>query len=393
MIYNLHINQPKAVEWGLSMNEAFVFTFVYELPSWADSIPTGNGVWYYGSRWKCVKELPILQLEPDTVYRIYRKFAKKGLIEYNPSAGRDMIKLTEKGKSWNWTRDKTDDNPKNNTDTNPTTEKEENLPENNSDGHPTNYIYQGQPTNLRSNSNELLPEEPATENGAGKSLVLFEDETGAAKFTEEDIAEFEEMIKKSRVSPGMIIPEKIKLAIGRGEIEFDKEAGRILKPSNGRGLKTAQTPVAGKKAKKPPKSRSRAPKKPQKVQTRRKIPSKEIYDAFNEKYQTLFKSQFNWGGTANAKRINFNHLKNLCDLIRVEIGQRDDVKPAEVDNKELILAVPALMDAFWNTENQFYRDQITPVGLYKNFNGVKNSELSKRKEKSISFDYAKSKYQ
>jgi hypothetical protein len=101
MKYNILINQAKAIEWELNLSEAAVFAFVYELPSWAESMHIDGQPWYFASRNKAIEEVPIITSKPDTMYRLYKSLQDKGLIKWQKVGEREYIQVTDKGKSWN----------------------------------------------------------------------------------------------------------------------------------------------------------------------------------------------------------------------------------------------------------------------------------------------------
>lgn len=111
MRYNIIINQAKAKEWGLNLQQASVFSFFYELPSWADSIIEDDKIYYFASKNKAVEELPILTEKKDTMYRIYRQIEEKGLISILKKDGKDYVLVTDKGKSWNDFKYNSEKNP------------------------------------------------------------------------------------------------------------------------------------------------------------------------------------------------------------------------------------------------------------------------------------------
>lgn len=127
MRYNILINQVKAKEWELNLQQAFVFSFFYELPSWADSIIEDDKVYYFASKNKAIEELPILTEKIDTMYRIYKQVEEKGLVSITKKNGKDYVLITEKGKSWNEIKNNSEKNPnklgkksENNSEKNPT---------------------------------------------------------------------------------------------------------------------------------------------------------------------------------------------------------------------------------------------------------------------------------
>lgn len=105
MQYTVTINQAKALEWGLNSQQALLFAFVYEVPSWANSMKTDAGVFYTLSKAKIIEELPLLTDKPDTAYRLLKALNEAGLIELSSTSSVTLIRLTAKGKEWNRKQD------------------------------------------------------------------------------------------------------------------------------------------------------------------------------------------------------------------------------------------------------------------------------------------------
>lgn len=101
MQYTVTINQVKALEWGLNSQQALLFAFVYECPSWANPIKTDTGIYFALSKGKIVEELPLLTDKPDTAYRLLKALAEAGLIDLSSTSSITLIRLTEKAKEWN----------------------------------------------------------------------------------------------------------------------------------------------------------------------------------------------------------------------------------------------------------------------------------------------------
>lgn len=101
MQYTVTINQVKALEWGLNSQQALLFAFVYECPSWANPIKTDTGIYFALSKAKIVEELPLLTDKPDTAYRLLKALRDVGLIELSSTPNITLIRLTEKAKEWN----------------------------------------------------------------------------------------------------------------------------------------------------------------------------------------------------------------------------------------------------------------------------------------------------
>lgn len=101
MQYTLTISQTKSQEWGLNAQQALLFAFVYECPSWAKPVKNDKGVFYALSKAKIVEELPILTDKPDTAYRLLKQLEQAGVIDLSHTAGITLVRLTEKGRTWN----------------------------------------------------------------------------------------------------------------------------------------------------------------------------------------------------------------------------------------------------------------------------------------------------
>lgn len=101
MRFSSYINNQRCLEWGLNANQGALFDLLNQSAAWAKSIVVNGEVFYWVSRNEVIKELPLFYSKSDTVYRHFVELAKKGLIEYLKIDGKDLIRLTEKGKMWN----------------------------------------------------------------------------------------------------------------------------------------------------------------------------------------------------------------------------------------------------------------------------------------------------
>ena len=104
MRFSTYINNQKALEWGLNANQAALFDLLNQAVSWAEEIIVDGVVYYWVSRNKVLEELPLFYKTSDTVYRHFSDLVEKGLIIYlkqGKHGDKDLIRLTEKGKSWN----------------------------------------------------------------------------------------------------------------------------------------------------------------------------------------------------------------------------------------------------------------------------------------------------
>ena len=104
MRFSTYINNQKSIEWGLNANQAALFDLLNQAISWAEEIIVDGVVYYWVSRNKVLEELPLFYKTSDTVYRHFAELDEKGLIIYlkqGKHGDKDLIRLTEKGKSWN----------------------------------------------------------------------------------------------------------------------------------------------------------------------------------------------------------------------------------------------------------------------------------------------------
>ena len=101
MQFTISVNQVKALEWGLNAQQALLFAFVYECPSWCMPVKRDDGVFYALSKAKIIEELPLLTDKPDTAYRLLKQLEAAGVIELSHTAGITLVRLTKKGMEWN----------------------------------------------------------------------------------------------------------------------------------------------------------------------------------------------------------------------------------------------------------------------------------------------------
>lgn len=123
MRYHGRINYVKCHEWGLNVAQGALFDLLNESSSWAKTHIVGEDVYYWVSRNKVLDELPVVYKKADTVYRNLKVLEEKCLIVYIKEGVKDLVMLTEKGKTWN-AKINSDLNPSNgetdkNTDINP----------------------------------------------------------------------------------------------------------------------------------------------------------------------------------------------------------------------------------------------------------------------------------
>lgn len=101
MKYSTVIDNIKAIEWGLNIQEAYLFAWIYTVPSWAGRVTIEDLDFYFASKTKAIEDLPLLTDKIDTVYRYYKSLQEKGLILIMKVDNKDCISLTDKAKTWN----------------------------------------------------------------------------------------------------------------------------------------------------------------------------------------------------------------------------------------------------------------------------------------------------
>lgn len=60
MKYSIYINQTKAVEWGINLQEATLIELFSHLPTWAEPEIIEGEIWYFFAKPKILEEAPIL---------------------------------------------------------------------------------------------------------------------------------------------------------------------------------------------------------------------------------------------------------------------------------------------------------------------------------------------
>lgn len=139
MRFSTYLNNKKCMEWQLNAQQGILFSLLYDCSNWAKEVIVDGQTYYFVSRNLVINELPMFFEKPDTVYREFKKLFEKGLIKYKKNEKMDLIRITEKGKEWNFS------NFENNSEKNPSSEENsEKNPrklgkksENNSEKNPT----------------------------------------------------------------------------------------------------------------------------------------------------------------------------------------------------------------------------------------------------------------
>jgi len=127
MRFSTTLNNQKCMEWELNATQGVLVALLYEANAWANEEIIDGKIYYFVSRNLILKELPMFFEKADTVYRNLKVLAEKEIIEYIKHKGMDLIRLTEKGKSWNFIENNSEKNPsefgkksENNSEKNPT---------------------------------------------------------------------------------------------------------------------------------------------------------------------------------------------------------------------------------------------------------------------------------
>jgi len=101
MKWNILINQRMAIALGLkNTTDAIILGMICDCHSWAEPQVIENTVYYWTARQEFVRQLPILGLKEDTVYRYLKNLEKLGIIEYKKLGKKDCVRLTKRGKSY-----------------------------------------------------------------------------------------------------------------------------------------------------------------------------------------------------------------------------------------------------------------------------------------------------
>ena len=100
MQYLVAINQVKAVEWGLNAQQAMLFAFLHQVPTWANARQIDGHTYFNIGKGKICEELPLLTDKHDTAYRLMKQLAKLDLIVMTSCDNRTYMRLTEKGVTW-----------------------------------------------------------------------------------------------------------------------------------------------------------------------------------------------------------------------------------------------------------------------------------------------------
>ena len=115
MKYCISVNQERAIKAGIrNITTAHILDLLTTCSSWATPQERDGHVYYWVSRQSICRELPLLDIKPDTAYRHLKKLAELNLIDYQKDGKKDLVRLTTKGKKYHSAGDKrheSDDDP------------------------------------------------------------------------------------------------------------------------------------------------------------------------------------------------------------------------------------------------------------------------------------------
>ncbi len=167
------LNNQKCMEWGLNATQGILVSLLYEANSWAKEIIIEDKVYYFVSRNLVLQELPMFFEKADTVYRTLKALAEKEIIEYIKYKNMDLIRLTEKGKTWNFIKNNSEKNPSFEEDSEKNPSKLGKKSENNSEKNPT---YKDTNKHKDINNKEINNNKESKENTKRKIIFQLERE-------------------------------------------------------------------------------------------------------------------------------------------------------------------------------------------------------------------------
>lgn len=101
MKYSVNVNQKQALALGITnINQAAILDLLCGAAAWATPQIIGEKVFYWVARQAISRELPLLDIKSDTVYRHFKTLADLGLIEYTKLGKKDCMRITDKGRAY-----------------------------------------------------------------------------------------------------------------------------------------------------------------------------------------------------------------------------------------------------------------------------------------------------
>ena len=100
MQYSIYIDQQKALEWGLNLQQAAIFDYMTRLAIWAETATIDGRVFYHIRRGKLAAELPLVSDAPQTYKRHMAALERAGVIEMRLIGTTPFVRITAKGGAW-----------------------------------------------------------------------------------------------------------------------------------------------------------------------------------------------------------------------------------------------------------------------------------------------------
>lgn len=183
MKYTLYINQVMAEKLGITnISQAIIFDCLTTASTWATPETMDGEIYYWVARQYLVKELPLLNLKPDTVYRYLKALAALKVIDYTKKGKKDLIRVTELGKTY--------------------------LSDTMSENNPSSYVG-----NKSEQNSENNPTDPTT----NKILLLLDN--APAEFNREAFEQYMAFRKENKQKPytAATVKGRIKWMISQGD--------------------------------------------------------------------------------------------------------------------------------------------------------------------------------
>lgn len=100
MIYNININQVKAVEYWLKLEQSTILSVFLLLPTWWKSLEVDNVNYYYLSVGKILDEVPILWVGESRIRQTIKHLKDEWFINWKLINNKSYYSLTDKSKSF-----------------------------------------------------------------------------------------------------------------------------------------------------------------------------------------------------------------------------------------------------------------------------------------------------
>ncbi len=97
----LVIDQIRAIEWGLTLSEALLFSYLIILDINERKVRFNERFYFEANKEYLIKKVPLSTMKIDTMYRLLKSLQKKGLIDYLKEGKTDLVSVLDKGKKWN----------------------------------------------------------------------------------------------------------------------------------------------------------------------------------------------------------------------------------------------------------------------------------------------------